>query len=156
MADGIFGTVAGADVSEALFDVHVLPVRACGHVAVDQRVREVGAGGLELPGQLGGEATFGCFDHGARVVSHQSAEHVTGLRGVAEVPGAVERVKAGVDEVGCVPDVVQQGGGGEQVGVGAQDGGETAGLGGNAQSVCPTSGQRCLQDRAGGLFRPVS
>ena len=110
---------------------------------------------LELAGQLVGQAALVGFDEGAGVVGDQAAEHVAGLRDVAQVAGAVERVEAGVVQGGGVADVVQQRGGGQQVRVRAEDRGEGAGLGGDALGVCPAAGQRFVQERAGGVFGPV-
>ena len=106
-------------------------------------------------GQLGGQAAFVGFDEGTGVVGDQAAEHVAGLRGVVEVAGAVERVEAGVVQVGGVADVVQERRGGQQVRVRAEDRGEGAGLGGDALGMGPAAGQRFVQERAGGVFGPV-
>ncbi len=54
---------------------------------------------------------FSGFDDGARVVRDQPAEHGFGVLGVAQVPGAVEGMRAGGDQAGGVADVVQPGSG---------------------------------------------
>jgi len=70
------------------------------------------AGGRgELPGEVAGEAEFGGAVQGAGVVGDQPAQDRFGVRGVAEVAGAVERVESGAaggDGRG-VADVVQPG-----------------------------------------------
>ena len=87
---------------------------------------------------------------------HQPTQQLIGLGGVAQVAGAVERVKSGVDQIGRIADVMQPRGGDKQIGVLAEDGLEGKGLGSDALRVCPPAGQRHLKDRAGGVFRPVS
>src|ERR1039457_6095326 len=89
-------------------------------------------------------------------MGNEAAEHVAAVLSVAEVASAIERVEAGIGEAGCVADVVQQRGSGQQAGVTAEDRGEAAGLGGNPLGVGPAAWQRRFENRAGGGFGPVS
>jgi hypothetical protein len=68
---------------------------------------------------------------------------------VAQVAGAVQAVQAGVGEFGEVADVVQPGGGLDQVGVGAEGRLEGAGPGGDALDVGPAAGQGVGEEGAG-------
>ena len=88
-----------------------MPVGAGDHVAVDQRVRQVVRGGLELAGEIGRETAFGGFVDGAGVVGDQAAEHRVGVVDIAEVAGAVEGMEPGRVQAWGVADVVQPGGG---------------------------------------------
>jgi hypothetical protein len=74
--------------------------------------------------------------------------------GVAQVPGAVELVQAGDGEAGGVADVVQPGGGLDQVGVGAEGRLEGAGPGGDALHVGPAAGKGVGEEGAGKAFGP--
>ena len=51
----------------------------------------------------------------------QATQDRVGVVRVAQVPGAVERVKAGLGQVGRVADVMQPGGGFKQIGVVTED-----------------------------------
>ena len=73
---------------------------------------------------------------------------------VAQVAGAVQAVQAGVGEFGEVADVVQPGGGLDQVGVGAEGRLEGAGPGGDALDVGPAAGQGVGEEGAGKAFGP--
>jgi hypothetical protein len=119
--------------------------RSRGHVAIDQRVGEVVWCGLELAAQLPGETAFSCFDDGAGMVGDQAAEHGLGVLDIAQIPRAVEGMETGGGEPGCVADVVQDGGGLEQVGVLAKDGGEGPGRVGDPLYVRPTARQWFLE-----------
>ena len=152
----MLGTVAAPDVGQSLLDAHVLPVGAGGHVAVDQRVSEIARGGLELAGQVVGQAPLLGFDEGAGMVGDQAAHQVVGVLHVTQVAGAVEGMEAGFFHGRRVADVVQQRGGGQQVGVAAEDRGEGAGGGGDALDVCPAAGQGLGEEGAGDVFRPVA
>ena len=66
---------------------------------------------------------------------------------VAEVAGAIERMKARVGEVGRVADVVKPRGGFDQVGVLAKDGSEGAGLCGDTFDVGPEIGRASCRER---------
>jgi hypothetical protein len=87
------------------------------HVAVDQRVSQVAWRRRELAGQLPGETSFFCLDDGAGMVGDQPADHGLGVLDIAQVSRAIEGVEPGVGQPGGVADVVQYGGGYEQVGV---------------------------------------
>ena len=108
----------------------------------------------ELAGQDVGQAAFFGFDDGAGVVRDQAAQHRVGVLDVAEVAGAVQAVQAGVGEFGEVADVVQPGGGLEQVGVGAEGTAEGAGPGGDALDVGPAAGKGVGEEGAGEAFGP--
>ena len=111
--------------------------------------------GLELGAQDVGESAFAGFDDGAGVVGDQPAQQGIGVLGVAQVPGAVELVQAGGGEAGGVADVVQPGGGFQQIGVRAENGCQAAGPGGDALEVRPAAGKGLLQECPGELFAPM-
>jgi hypothetical protein len=69
-----------------------------------------------------------------------------GVLGVAQVPGSVKRVEARDDETGRVADVVQPGGGFQQVGVRAEGWRQAACPGGDALDVCPAAGEGVLEE----------
>ena len=93
-------------------------VGAGGHVAEGQRVGQVLRGRGELAGQDVGQAAFFSLDDGTGVVRDQATQHRVGVLDVEQVAGAVQAVQAGAGEFGEVADVVQPGGGLDQVGVG--------------------------------------
>ena len=134
---------------------HVLPVGPGGHVAVDQRVAQIARGRLELAGQVASQPPLLGFDEGAGVVSDQAAQHVVGVLHVTQIAGAVEGMEAGFFHARRVADVVQQRGGGQQVGVVAGDRDEGAGGSSDALDVCPAAGQGFGEEGAGDVFRPV-
>ena len=115
--DRVVRAVTVEDLGESLAGFHGSAVGSCGHVAVDECVVEVGWRQWELAGKLVGEAALGGFGEGCGVVRDQAAEQVIGMLGIAEVPGAVERVEAGHCDGRCVADVVEPCGGGDQVSV---------------------------------------
>ena len=84
----------------------------------------------------------------------QPAQHGVGVLGVAQVPGAVELVKAGGGEAGGVADVVQPGGGFQQVGVRAENGCQAACPGGDALDVGPAAGKGFVEECPGEMFAP--
>jgi hypothetical protein len=68
---------------------------------------------------------------------------------VAQVPGAVELVQACEGKAGCVADVVQPGGGFQQVGVSAENRCQVACPGRDALGMRPAAGKRlCRSARA--------
>ena len=101
-----------------------------------------------------GKAPFAGFDDGAGVVGDQPAQQGIGVLGVAQVPGAIELVQAGGGEAGGVADVVQPGGGFDQVGVRAENRCQAACPGGDALDVSPAAGQGFAQECPGELFAP--
>ena len=78
------------------------------------------------------------------------------MLGVAQVPGAVKLVQAREGKTGRVSDVVQPGGGFQQVGVSAENGCQAACSRGDAPRVRPAAGERLLQECPGQLFGPGS
>ena len=98
-----------------------VPARICRHVAVGQRIVEDHAWRGKLPAQLARQAAFLGFEDSAGVMRDQAAQHRVGEMCVAQVPGAVERMKAGLDQLGRVADVVQPRSGFEQIGVITED-----------------------------------
>jgi hypothetical protein len=88
------------------------------------------------------------------VVGDQPAQQGAGVLGVAQVPGAVECVQACGGEVGRVADVVQPGGGFEQIGVIAKDRCQAACPGGDALDVCPAAGEGLLEESPGRAVWP--
>jgi hypothetical protein len=131
-------------LGEPLFDRHGLAVRAGGHVAAGQHAGQYIWRRLELQAQNVGESAFFGFDDGAGVMCDQSAQHGVGVLGVAQVPGAIKFVQAGGGEAGCVADVVQPGGGFQEIGFRAEDQCQAACPGGGALDVRPAAGKGLL------------
>jgi len=148
------GAVAVVYLGEPPFDWHGLAVRAGGHVAARQRAGQCVRCRVELGTQDIGQSAFAGFDDGAGVVGDQPAQQGVGVLGVGQIPGAVELVQAGGGEAGCVADVVQSGGGFQQVGVRAENRCQAAGPGGDALGVRPAAGKGFLQECPGQLFGP--
>ena len=73
---------------------------------------------------------------------------------VAQVAGAVQAVHAGLGEFGKVADVVQPGGGLQQLGVSAEGSGKAAGAGGDALDMGPAAGQGSFEQGVGEAFGP--
>jgi hypothetical protein len=67
------------------------------------------------------------------------------MLGVAQVPGSVNGVEARDDETGRVADVVQPGGGFQQVCVRAEGWRQAACPRGDALDVCPAAGEGILE-----------
>ena len=88
------------------------------------------------------------------MVGDQAAQQGFGVVDVAQVAGAVQAVHAGLGEFGEVADVVQPGGGLQELGVGAEGSGEAAGPGGDALDVGPAAGQGSFEQGAGEAFGP--
>ena len=147
--------VAVMYLGEPLLDRHGLAVRAGGHVAASQHAGQHVRCRVELGAQDVGESAFAGFDDGAGVVGDQPAQHGIGVLGVAQVPGAVELVQAGGGEAGGVADVVQPGGGFQQIGVRAENGCQAACPGGDALDVRPAAGQGFVEECPGELFAPM-
>ena len=91
----------------------------------------------------------------AQVVGDQPAQQGVGVLGVAEVPGAVELVQAREDKAGGVADVVQPGGGFQQVGVRAEDRYQAACPGGDAPGRAPSGGAGVRGGVSGRAVRPM-
>lgn len=108
----------------------------------------------ELAGELGFEAAFAGLVSGAGVIGDQVAQPWVRVLDVAQVPGAVKGVEAGVGDIGGVADVVQPGGSVDEFGVLAQYGGQVVRGGGDALGVCPAARQRLREQRLGELTRP--
>ena len=153
-ADDVAGAVTCAGLGQALVDRHGLAVGAGGHVAVGQRVGQRRGRGPELAGQGGGEPAVGGLDDGARMMGDQPAQQVVGSLGIPQVAGTIERMESGVADGWRVPDIVQPGGGGQQVGVVVGYGGEGLGGGGDLPDVGPAAGQRVAEQAAGGVLGP--
>ena len=78
------------------------------------------------------------------------------MLGVLQVPGAIELMQTSSGEAGGVADVVQPGGGFQQVGVRAESGCQAACPGGDALDVRPAAGQGFVEECPGQLFSPGS
>ena len=141
-------------LGEPLLDRHGLAVRAGGHVAARQHAGQYVRCRVELGTQDIGESAFAGFDDGAGVMGDQPAQHGVGVLGVAQVPGAIELVQAGDGEAGGVADVVQPGGGFQQIGVRAENRCQAACPGGDALDVRPAAGQGFAEECPGELFAP--
>jgi hypothetical protein len=90
----------------------------------------------------------------AQVVGDQPAQQGVGVLGLAQVPGAVELVQAGGGEAGGVADVVQPGGGFEQVGVRAEHRCQATCPFGDTLDVRPAARRGFLEEYPGELLRP--
>ena len=143
--------VAVMYLGEPPVDPEGLAVRTGGHVAASQHAGQRIRCRIELGTQDVGESAFAGFDDGAGVVGDQSAQHGVGVLGVAQVPGAVELVQAGGGEAGGVADVVQPGGGFQQIGVRAENGCQAACMRGDALDVRPAAGQGFVEEYPGDL-----
>jgi hypothetical protein len=89
---------------------HVTGRRRC-HVAVRERVFEHRTDLRELAGEVVGQAALFGFDARARVVGNEVAQSRVCVLYVAQVAGTVERVEAGLRQIGRVADVMQVRGG---------------------------------------------
>jgi hypothetical protein len=118
-----------------------VPARICRHVAVGQRIVEDHACGGKLAAQLASEAAFLGFDDSAGVMRDQTAQDRVGEMCVAQVPGAVERMKAGLDQLGRVADVVQPRSGFEQIGVITENRGKRSGSRRDPLNMRPAAGE---------------
>ncbi len=141
-------------LGEPPFDPHGLAVRTGGHVAASQHAGQYVRCRVELGTQDIGESAFAGFDDGAGVMCDQPAQHGIGVLGVAQVPGTIELVQAGGGEAGGVADVVQPGGGFQQIGVRAENRCQAACPGGDALDVRPAAGQGSVEKFPGELFAP--
>jgi hypothetical protein len=142
------------DLCEPTVYPDMFPVRARGHIAERQRIRERLWRWCELAMQHCGQATFLGFDVRTRVVCDQPAQQLVGVLDIPQVAGAVELVQAGAGQFGQVTDVMQPCGGFQQVGVRAQGSCDAAGSGGDALDVCPAAGEGGLQEFAGQVSGP--
>jgi hypothetical protein len=153
-ADQVTRAVAVVDLGQAVGHLDLVTVGAGGHVAESQRVRQrLGRRG-ELAGHDVGQTAFFGLDNGIGVVRDQAAQHRVGVLDVSQVAGAVQAVQAGLGEFGEVADVVQPGGGLDQVGVGAEGRPKSAGPGGDALHVGPAAGKGVGEEGAGKAFGP--
>jgi hypothetical protein len=114
--------VAVAYLGKPPLNRHGLAARAGSHVTASQHAGQRIRRRLELGAKDVGESAFAGFDDGAGVMGDQPAQHGIGVLGVAQVPGAVELMQAGGGEARGVADVVQPGGGFQQVGVRPENG----------------------------------
>ncbi|MCX9193646.1 hypothetical protein C3Y87_20110 [Carbonactinospora thermoautotrophica] len=97
--------VTGVDVRQPFVERDLFAVGAGGHVAPDQGVDQVGAFRRELGRQVGFQAALAGFAEGAGVVGDEPDQALVRVLHT-EVPGAVEWVEAGRDQLGGVADVV--------------------------------------------------
>ena len=127
-----------------------------GHIAGGKSICEHRFRDQELTCQLRSKAAVFRFDDGARVMSDQAAQRRVSMLNVAEVAGTVERMKAGIDQFGRVPDVVQPCRGFEQVGVVSEYRHEGAGSCRDTLNVRPATRERDFEELACEFFGPVS
>ena len=123
---------------------HHVPARICRQVAISQRIAEEPARRAELAAQLADKAALLGLDDSAGVMRDQRAQHWVGALDVAEVPGAVERMKAALDQLGRVADVMQPRGSFQKIGVLAKDRGKGPGSRGDPLDVVPAAWKRYL------------
>jgi hypothetical protein len=88
------------------------------------------------------------------MMGDQPAQQGVGMLDVAQIPGAIELVQAGGGEAAGVADVVQPGGGFQQIGVSAENRRQTACPGGDALDVRPAARERFPEERLGQMFGP--
>ena len=137
-----------------MYGDHV-PARICRHVAVGQRVVEGHACGGKLATQLASQAAFLGFEDSAGVMRDQAAQDRIGEVRVAQVPSAIERMKAGLDQLGRVADVMQPRGGFEQIGVLAEDRRKDSGSRSDPLNMRPTARKRDFEVLASKFLGPV-
>ena len=101
------GPVSATNLRQTLADSHWLTVGASRHVAVDERIRQLAWWWPELADQLSREAALLGFCQRTRVMRNHPAQQRLGVFGVAEMPGAIQRVESGVMQIGRISDVVQ-------------------------------------------------
>ena len=151
------GAVAAMYLGERLFDRHELTVRTGGHVAVGQHAGKLLRRRLKLQAQDVGKSAFARFDDGAGMMGDQPAQQGVGMLGIAQVPGAIELVQAREGKAGGVADVMQPGGGFQQIGVSAENGCQAAGPGGDARECAQRRGRgSCRSARASGSAQEAS
>ena len=145
--------VAVLYLGEPLFDRHEFAVRGGGHVTASQNAGQRVRRGIELQAQDVGKSAFAGFDDGAGVMGDQPAQHGVGVLGVAQVPGAVERVQPCQGQGGRVTDVVQppaacrRSASGPRTGARLQPALRRLGR-------APSGGQGLPQERLGEIFGP--
>jgi hypothetical protein len=137
-------------LGEPLLGRHELAIRAGGHVTGGQHAGKRVRRRLELQAQDVGKSAFADLDDGAGLMGDQQSAAGVGMLGVAQVSGAIELVQAREGKAGSVADVVQPGGGFQQIGVRA----ETAGQGGDALDVRPAAKERLPEERLGQMLGP--
>jgi hypothetical protein len=104
----VIGTVPAADLDKPVSGPDIVAIGSGRHVAVEQHVSEQWVGRGELRRQLSSKTPDVGFDVSARVVGHQAHNLAIDIRS-AEVPRAIERVKASLNQIRGVPDVVEPG-----------------------------------------------
>ncbi len=84
----------------------------------------------------------------------QPAQHGVGVLGVAQVAGAVECMQVCYGQAERVADVVQPGGGFQEIGVSAENSRQAACPRGNAFDVRPAAGEGLLEKCLAEMFGP--
>lgn len=107
--DDVVGTVPSTNLSNALVDGHPLPVRAGGHVAVDKGVSQIARRRGELAKELTIQTTLGRLDHGARVMSNETAQQLVSTMLITQIARSVKRVKASQGDTRAIADVMLPG-----------------------------------------------
>lgn len=139
--------VAPLEIRDAVFGVDGLAVRRGGQVAIPEGVADRAAFVVEVGQFFGQPPQFG-FVNGVGVVCDEVHEPLGGID-LHEIGSAVDGMKASVDQIGGIPDVVKDGRGFEQFGVRSGDWREGARLPSNPLDVGPSSRQRVMQLRLG-------
>ena len=152
-AHQVCGAIAVMYLGEPLLDRHELAVWAGGHVTEGQHAGKHVRRRVELQAQDVGKSAFAGLDDGAGMMGDQPAQQGVGVLDVAQVPGAIELVQAREGKAGGVADVVQPGGGFQQIGVSAENRRQTAGPGGDALDVRPAARERLPEERLGQKVR---
>lgn len=107
--------VAVQDLCHARIEGHRLPLWAGGQVGGRQRVRDGAVFERELI-EVMGQTAFAGLESSAAVVRHEGGQSQW-IATAQETPGAVNGVHPGLDQIGCVAEIVQPCCGDEQAAV---------------------------------------
>lgn len=135
--DHIGRAVPCEDLGQPDLDADRHSVGAGGHVAVQERIAHQSTHFGEVARQVVVHTAVPRLDQRAGVVCDESAQGVVGVLDVAEIAGAVQRVKPGRRQLRRVSDVMQPSGGDERFSVIPDDVSDALGLAADALCVRP-------------------
>ncbi|GAQ63615.1 hypothetical protein SsS58_03998 [Streptomyces scabiei] len=130
-------TISLHDLIQPLGWRGLCPVRRCRHVAVQQRVDQVGALQLELAFKFLAKSALLRFQQGAGVMGHKANDPFVRTFLISEEPRTVQGMEARGRDGRRVADVMQHGGGFQQLGVVSQNRAQGASALGDPERVCP-------------------